>query len=117
MAILTWIILFVIAYILFALPLFIGLLLMGKPHGIIKVGIVNFLAILINIAVLFVLGGFMRGLGLIGMILPFIITMLFYREMFKIKFFRAFFVLILQYIFGVIIYIGAAAFGLGLLLF
>jgi uncharacterized membrane protein len=103
---------FLILYILFALPLYLGLLLMGRHQSIFKVGIVTFLAVLINGAVIFLFSGFLRSTGFIGMLIPFLITVLFYREMFKIKFWRAFFVLILQYIFAAVIYFIAVIFGI-----
>lgn len=108
-AVLVLILLIIVAYLIFSLPLFLGLLVMGRPHPVLKVGLVNLLALIINAAVLALFGRFIEGFGLI---VTTIITVLFYREMFHIKAWKAFIVYVLQIVFSAVIYLIALAAGI-----
>jgi len=108
-AVLLLLLLILIAYIVFSLPLFLGLLIMGRPHPILKVGLVTLLAMVINAAVLALFDAFM---GPFAFLVTTLITVFFYREMFHIKAWKAFFVYILQIVFSGVIYFVALTLGL-----
>lgn len=99
--ILLLILLFLLAFIIFSLPLFFGLLIMGRPHSLFKTGMVNFIVILISsLAMLFLPNSIKHFSYIIIAILAVII----YRESFRLKWWKALFVYMIQALITYIMY-------------
>ncbi|MBR9690943.1 hypothetical protein GOV08_04635 [Candidatus Woesearchaeota archaeon] len=110
MAFLTVVLIFLLAMIISALPLYFAVKLFGGKATILKVLFVNLIAGI-------VIGSIKLAIGLFGGLLAFIVLLLIYKYMFGLGFLRAFFVWIMQFVIAAILLIIAMfSFGVSLVL-